>query len=294
MIWVIGHHGMLGTQLCEDLKKNNIDFAGSGSETDICNLELLEKFAEEKSKSGSEINLIVNCSAYTKVDLAEDEKDEAYKINVLGVKNICLVAKKIGAALIHISTDYVFDGEGSSPYRESDEVCPIGVYGQTKLDGEKQVCEILSNDKYYILRTAWLYGKYGKNFAATMISLMNARDNLKVVSDQRGTPTNCCTLSDVILRIIKGNCSIQAGIYHVTDEGETTWFDFAKEIFECGKKSSVIKNTACVINPCTTEEYPAKAKRPHYSVLSKEKIQRELNFKLPDWKDSLKNYFSQI
>lgn len=292
MIWVIGHHGMLGTQLCEDLTKNNIDFIGSGSETDICNLELLEKFAEEKSKNGSKISLIVNCSAYTKVDLAEDEKDEAYKINAEGVKNISLVAKKIGAALIHVSTDYVFDGNGTSPYKESDEVSPIGVYGKTKLEGEKQVSEILEN--HYILRTAWLYGKYGKNFAATMVNLMNSRDSLKVVSDQKGTPTNCCTLSDVILKIVKSNLSVPFGIYHVTDEGETTWFDFAKEIYECGKKSGAISNSNCVINPCTTEEYPTKAKRPHYSVLSKEKIQNALGINLPDWKSSLKNYFSQI
>lgn len=291
MIWVIGHHGMLGTQLCEDLKKNNIDFVGSGSETDICNPELLEKFAEDNSKN-AKINLIVNCSAYTKVDLAEDEKEEAYKINVEGVKNICLVAKKLEAALIHVSTDYVFDGNGASPYKESDEVSPIGVYGKTKLEGEKQVSEILEN--HYILRTAWLYGKYGKNFAATMVNLMNSRDSLKVVSDQRGTPTNCCTLSDVILKIVKSNLSVPFGIYHVTDEGETTWFDFAKEIYECGKKSGAISNSSCVINPCTTEEYPTKAKRPHYSVLSKEKIQNALGMKLPDWKKSLKNYFSQI
>lgn len=292
MIWVIGCNGMLGTQLSQALEENKVEFEGTDRNIDITDIQVLEEFAK-----GKKIDYIVNCSAYTAVDKAESEAESAERINVLGVKNIAEVAKKIGAKLIHISTDYVFDGKGKFdsegnliPYNEEDSICPIGVYGKTKAEGEKEIISTLSD--YYILRTAWLYGFSGKNFVYTMIKLMKNHDSIKVVADQRGTPTFCGTLVNAIVKILlqKDESEIPFGIYHVTDEGKTTWFDFAEEIqkqaFECG----ILSDMNCKVNSCTTEEYPTPAKRPAFSVLDKTKIQKILKINLPQWQESLKEF----
>lgn len=291
MIWVIGCNGMLGTQLCRQLKKNKIEFEGTDRNVSVTDISALEKFAENKK-----IDFIVNCSAYTAVDNAEADFERAQQLNVLGPKNIAEVAKKTGATLIHISTDYVFDGKGARdaagnriPYTEDCEISPLGVYGKTKADGEKAVVSSIKN--FYILRTAWLYGWDGKNFVYTMIRAMNTRNEVKVVSDQRGTPTFCGTLADVIIKIIKAK-NVPFGIYHVTDEGEISWWDFAVEINAQAKNFGLLENPACKVNPCTTEEYPTPAKRPAYSVLSKEKIQSALGIKLPPWQESLKKFLA--
>ena len=168
---------------------------------------------------------------------------------------------------------------------EYDPTAPIGVYGLTKEKGEKAVLE--ETEDFYILRTAWLYGFDGKNFVYTMIRAMNTHESVKVVSDQRGSPTFCVDLANVIIKLIKKDGTIPYGIYHVTNEGETTWFDFTKEIFAQGTKKGLITNKSCIINPCTTQEYPTPAKRPSYSVLNKKKIEDALGEKLPDWQDSL-------
>lgn len=279
MIWVIGSHGMLGTELCRLLKENNIDFAGTDRNVDMTDFSSLEDFA-----SGKNFDFIVNCAAYTAVDKAESEKELAQKLNVEGPRNIAHLAQKIGAKLIHISTDYVFDGSTSSPLTEDLAVKPIGVYGETKAAGEKAVQE--ETDEYYILRTAWLYGWDGKNFVYTMIRAMNTHPAVKVVNDQRGTPTFAGDLANVIIKITEKN--IPFGIYHVTDLGEITWFDFTNEIKNQAEKLGLITNKSCKVNPCTTAEYPTPAKRPAYSVLSKKKIQNALGITLPDWKESLK------
>lgn len=283
MIWVIGSKGMLGTELCRELSEKKLDFVGTDSQVDITDYLLLENFT-----SGKSIDFIVNCAAYTAVDKAESEVELAEKLNEKGPENIAKLAKKIGAKLIHISTDYVFDGSGNTPRTEDMAISPIGVYGKTKAGGEKAVSSEM--DEFYILRTAWLYGWAGKNFVYTMIRAMNMRDSVKVVSDQKGTPTFCGDLSDVIIRIIEKSQSgnpIPYGIYHVSDVGETTWFDFTVEIKKQAAETGLLTNKSCVVNPCTTEEYPTPAKRPSYSVLSKDKIHKALSFTLPDWKESL-------
>ena len=280
MVWLIGCKGMLGTEIARQLKNSNIDYIGTDIDVDITKLEVLEDFANKNQK----IDWIINCSAYTAVDKAEDDKDFANLLNNIGPKNISSVAKKINAKMIHISTDYVFDGTGNIPYTEDMDVKPIGVYGQTKADGEKSVID--SGCEYYIFRTAWLYGYDGKNFVYTMLKLMESKAELSVVSDQKGTPTFAGDLANCIIKTIVSENKIPCGIYHCTDLGEITWYDFACEIYKQGKALGKLSNE-CKINPCSTEEFPTKAKRPAYSVLSKEKIQQALGIALPMWNESL-------
>ena len=280
MVWLIGCKGMLGTEVARQLKNSNIDYIGTDIDVDITKLEVLEDFANKNPK----IDWIINCSAYTAVDKAEDDKDFANLLNNIGPKNISSVAKKINAKMIHISTDYVFDGTGNIPYTEDMDVKPIGVYGQTKADGEKSVID--SGCEYYIFRTAWLYGYDGKNFVYTMLKLMESKQELSVVSDQKGTPTFAGDLANCVIKTITSKNQIPCGIYHCTDLGEITWYDFACEIYKQGKATGKLSNE-CKINPCSTDEFPTKAKRPAYSVLSKEKIQQTLGITLPMWNESL-------
>ena len=280
MVWLIGCKGMLGTEIARQLKNSNIDYIGTDIDVDITKLEVLEDFANKNPK----IDWIINCSAYTAVDKAEDDKDFANLLNNIGPKNISSVAKKINAKMIHISTDYVFDGTGTTPYTEDMDVKPIGVYGQTKADGEKSVID--SGCEYYIFRTAWLYGYDGKNFVYTMLKLMESKQELSVVSDQKGTATFAGDLANCVIKTITSKNQIPCGIYHCTDLGEITWYDFACEIYKQGKATGKLSNE-CKINPCSTDEFPTKAKRPAYSVLSKEKIQQTLGITLPMWNESL-------
>lgn len=283
MIWLIGCKGMLGTEVARQLTENKIEFIGTDIDVDITDLDSLNNFVQGKS-----IDWIINCSAYTAVDKAESDFELARKLNEDGPRNIASVAKEIGAKMIHISTDYVFDGSGNTPRTEEMPIAPIGVYGATKAAGEKAVSEKIKD--YYILRTAWLYGWAGKNFVYTMIKAMNTHDAVKVVADQKGTPTFAGDLADVIIRITKS--SIPYGIYHCTNLGETTWWEFTKEIKEQAAKLGILKNTDCTVNSCTTEEYPTPAKRPAYSVLSKKKIQKALRITLPEWKESLTTFLT--
>ena len=285
MIWLIGCKGMLGTEIARQFKENNIEYTGTDIDVDITNPEALDKFAS----SLNNLHYIINCSAYTAVDKAESDIELATKLNVNGPENIAAVAKKYGAKMIHISTDYVFDGTGNTPRTEDMPIAPIVVYGVTKADGEKAVAT--TTKEYYILRTAWLYGWSGKNFVYTMIRAMNTHDAVKVVNDQKGTPTFAGDLAGVIIKIIQKNNG-PYGIYHCTDLGEITWWDFTNEIKRQGIEKGWVTNKDCVVNPCATEEYPTPAKRPAYSVLSKDKIQKTLGIALPDWKDSLNKYLS--
>lgn len=286
MIWLIGNKGMLGNEVCRTLLKNKIDYVGTDCEVSILDYSALESFAADKS-----VSFIVNCAAYTAVDKAESDVDFARKLNADGPRNIARLAKKLGVPFVHISTDYVFDGAASDPINEDAPIKPIGVYGETKAEGEKAIAQETSD--YYILRTAWLYGWSGKNFVYTMIRAMNSHDSVKVVNDQKGTPTNCVTLASVILNIIQKHLDgqfVPNGIYHVTDLGEITWFDFAKEIFAQGVEFGFVTNKACAVNPCSTSEYPTPAKRPVYSVLDKSKVQKTLGITLPQWQDSLAKF----
>ena len=294
MIWLIGCKGMLGTEVSNQLDKNNFSWIGTDREVDITNYESLEDFANKNSSSDNKIDWIINCAAYTAVDKAEEDVEMAQKLNALGPKNIATLCKNIGAKMIHISTDYVFDGTASEPYTEEIPYKPLGVYGVTKAEGEKEVLTILPEDSY-ILRTAWLYGYYGKNFVFTMINLMNTKDKISVVSDQFGTPTNTQNLAHVICNLINKSTSenIPSGVYHCTDLGQTNWYEFAKEIHHFGIKYGKITGN-CVVNPCTTEEYPVKAKRPAYSVLSKDKLMKNLNISRPEWKQNLEEFIKNI
>lgn len=308
MIWLIGCNGMLGREVARQLKENNLSFVGTDKEVDITNPDALDAYQKnlmtsfysldsKLPESEKSISWIINCSAYTNVDKAEEDTELAAILNAEGPLNIARVARKLGAKLIHISTDYVFGGDGNEPYTENMEKNPLGVYGKTKADGEDAIEKEMV--QYFILRTAWLYGFEGINFVYTMTKAMNNRDEVKVVNDQFGSPTCTVDLANAIITIInktnnaKGffgsNSTPAFGIYHFTNEGQTTWFEFAQAIYKYGRKYKRITKD-CTVNPCTTAEFGAKVKRPAYSVLSKEKIQKELKIKIPNWEKSLKNF----
>ncbi|MGN0728266.1 dTDP-4-dehydrorhamnose reductase [Treponema sp.] len=310
MVWLIGYKGMLGSEVARQLTENKIRWIGSGSEVDITDSVALSKFARdhgtEAGRTGisvarktvpEKITWVINCAAYTAVDKAETEIDSAEKLNAEGPKNVARITRELGAKLIHISTDYVFDGSGNIPYTEDMPKCPVSVYGKTKALGEDFVEKEMT--QYYILRTSWLYGFDGGNFVYTMAKNMNVRDELCVVSDQKGTPTCAVDLAALILKIMcvsekakslfGKKSALPYGIYNFSNLGETTWFDFARKIYELGKKYGKITRD-CTVNSCASEEYPTAAARPAYSVLSKEKIQSALKIKIPEWQDSLEKF----
>lgn len=288
MIWLIGSKGMLASEIALQMKQNSIPFIGTDTEVDITDENALFSFIDEHE----EIDWIINCAAYTAVDKQEDDSDRAEMLNSQGPLYIAEAARYAGVKLIHISTDYVFDGTGKVPYTEDMPVCPASVYGRTKARGEQNVRNILP-DSSYIIRTAWLYGFDGKNFVYTMTRIFNEKESAMVVNDQKGTPTFAGDLAHAILTLINKVTdkpdSVEPGIYHFSNLGEITWYDFACMIYEEGKKQARIENE-CTINPCTSEVFIQKAKRPAYSVLSKEKIMKALGISIPDWKESLSNF----
>jgi dTDP-4-dehydrorhamnose reductase len=290
MIWLIGNKGMLGTELSLLLKKNGLDFIGTDIEVDITNIAILRDF----TKQNSFIKWIINCAAYTAVDKAEDDKETCHLINIEGSRNIAAAAKEIGAVIVHISTDYVFNGRGIKPYTEEDETDPIGIYGLSKRFGEIKILE--ENNKSFIIRTAWLYGKYGNNFVHTILRLIKEKDNISIVNDQIGSPTWARDLAQMLIEFYKQSSegrTIPYGIYNYTNEGEITWFDFAKEIYKQAKNIGILKKD-CEINSCTSAEFPAKVTRPAYSVLDKTKIKNTLGISIPDWHESLKLFLDNI
>jgi dTDP-4-dehydrorhamnose reductase len=292
MIWLTGSKGMLGAELSHVLESKGIPFIGSGREADITSVETFKQSACRGFFTNQDLKLIINCAAYSNVDKAEDDRDTAYALNTIGAENIAKYAASIGAKLIHFSTDYVFNGRGTRPYTEEDETDPLGVYGRTKRDGEAAVLQ--ANPSSWIIRTAWLYGRQGKNFVETMLRLMNEKDEVKVVNDQRGSPTRAHDLVQVIVLFIEklsAGKDIPYGIYHYTDEGETTWFDFAAEIYKEAALTGILKRQ-CELKPCSSAEYPSKAIRPAYSVLDKTKIKKELHITIPHWKESLRGYLA--
>jgi dTDP-4-dehydrorhamnose reductase len=220
---------------------------------------------------------VINCAAYTAVDKAEDDADLAERINKTGAENLAVKCKAYHAVLIHISTDFVFKGDVAKPLIETDEAKPISVYGQTKLDGEKAVAAVLN--EHFIIRTGWLYSEYANNFVKTMLRLGGERDALKVIADQVGTPTYAIDLALFILHIIS-NQNNAYGIYHYSNEGVTSWYDFARAIFD-------ISSTAVKVIPILTDEYPTRATRPGYSVMDKSKAKQTFNIEIPYWRDSL-------
>jgi len=290
MIWLIGNKGMLGNDVEKLLKERGLIYWASDKEIDIGDYKALEKFGKDKK-----IKWIINCSGYTKVDKAEEEIDEAFRINKDGVRNIALFSANRQIRLIHISTDYVFDGRqerGAVAYSEDDKTNPINIYGKSKLAGEEEIKKIL--EKYFIIRTAWLCGLQGNNFIYTMLRLFKERDLVKVVDDQWGSPTYTVDLAGAILKIVEDD-SLSYGIYHFTNEGMTSWYEFAMTIYKKTKRLGLIESNKKVeIKPIKAEDYPTAARRPRYSVLSKEKIKKEFNLKIRNWDEALEDFLVSL
>jgi dTDP-4-dehydrorhamnose reductase len=278
MIWLVGNKGMLGTEVSAALAAAGFEFVGSDREVDILDPAALASFAEGKS-----LSWIVNCAAYTAVDKAEEEAASAMRLNAEGPENLAALASRVGARILHMSTDYVFDGAGTRPYVEDDRVNPTGVYGRTKAEGEARVRAACP--EHVILRTAWLYGKAGANFVATMLRLMGSKERVGVVADQRGTPTYAVDLARAVAAIL-GSAQARFGTFHFTNLGETNWYEFALEIKRLGLENGILSRD-CPVDALTTDQYPTKTRRPAYSVLSKEKIRRAYGLKIPEWKESL-------
>jgi len=285
MIWIIGNKGMLGQEISRTLTEAGIPFTGSDMEVSILEPSALRNYAEKYNPSW-----IVNCSAYTAVDRAEEDTDTAYAVNRNGAANLAVLAAERDIPMVHISTDYVFDGTSSTPLTENAPTGPTGVYGASKLAGEEEIRRIWK--KHVIIRTAWLYGLSGSNFVYTMIKLMNKLDSLKVVNDQYGSPSWTGDLANLILRVLRSDGQ-NWGTYHFSGDGECSWYDFAGEIFRIGRETGLI-GSDCAITPCTSEEFPTPAKRPAYSLLSKEKVKRIFSIEISNWQDSLQTFMKGI
>jgi dTDP-4-dehydrorhamnose reductase len=280
-IIVVGSKGQLGNEF-QELEKNYPLFQFfffDVAEMDIVNKELVEKGIDDVKP-----DYLINCAAYTAVDKAETEKELAYSINSDAVRNLAIACTKNGVRFIHISTDYVFDGEAKDPYKEDYIVNPANIYGLSKLKGEEEALN--GNKEVIIIRTAWVYSIFGNNFVKTMLRLMKTKPEINVVADQEGSPTYAHDLAVAIMQIISSGKWVP-GIYHFTNEGVTNWFNFAEEIQRLSKLN-------CIIHPITTEEYPTAAKRPKYSVLDKTKIQQAFGIKLKNWKDSLQECLDKM
>lgn len=285
-ILVTGSNGQLGSEIKDIAAKYKgfIFFFTDSKDLDICNVMILEKYIKENN-----IYAIINCAAYTEVDKAEQDAEIAEKVNSEGVLNLVNAIEKIDGKLIHISTDYVFDGNNFLPYQESDELNPIGVYGDTKRKGELAVINSVIDG--IVIRTSWLYSSYGNNFLKTMLRLGSEKETLGVIFDQVGTPTYARDLAKTCLEILSGSTSANinknGNLYHYSNEGVASWYDFAIAAMELGGEN-------CKVKPIQTKDYPTLAKRPHYSVLNKSKIKTDFKIEIPYWRDSLKDCIKKI
>lgn len=272
MYILLGSGGMLGSDVKAELEAQNINYkAYDYPEVDVTNIDTLRDVIT------SDVDVVINCTAYTAVDQAESDVERCRGINAIGPKNIATLCKEADAKLVHISTDFVFDGDKEGCYYEDDKPNPISVYGVTKQEGDEFVQEIM--DKYFILRTAYLFGINGNNFIETMIRLSD-KELLTVINDQKGSPTHSKDLAKAIIAVSKTD---DYGIYHATSEGEATWYEFAKYVFE---KMNLDVN----LQPCSTEEYPTPAKRPHNSVLENTHFKENGVFTFPDWHVAVDEY----
>jgi len=273
-ILVTGASGQLGStlkNLVQDEAELNVVFKSSTE------LDITDFGAVHEELTSSDYAYCINCAAFTNVDRAETDTDKARLVNITGARNLALNCKESGTVLIHISTDFVFDGYLNVPYREEDIARPIGFYGDTKYKGERAIINNL--EEHFILRTSWLYSEHGNNFMKTMIRLGTERDELSVVYDQVGTPTYAKDLAKAILQIVKAH-SIEYGVYNYSNDGVASWYDFAKAIFD-GMGIEI------TLKPILSEQYPTPAERPKYSVLDKSKIKQTFQLDIPHWKDSL-------
>ena len=285
-VLITGSNGQLGSEIRElaaNYSKLDLVFRNS-HELDICSFEALQDFIIDHK-----INVVINCAAYTAVDKAEEDDEIAEQVNSIGVSNLVNALDKVNGKLIHISTDYVFDGNHFLPYKESDSVSPIGVYGETKRAGE--LAGINTDIDSIVIRTSWLYSSYGNNFVKTMLRLSKEREELGVIFDQVGTPTYARDLAKACLDILaynkEANINSNGNLYHYSNEGVASWYDFAISIMELGGEN-------CKVKPIQTKDYPTLAKRPHYSVLNKSKIKTDFKIEIPYWRDSLKDCIEKI
>ena len=280
-ILVTGANGQLGNEM----RRVSLDSRNRYLFTDVNELDITDATAVRNMLKKEQIDVIVNCAAYTNVDRAEDDFAMADLLNNKAVENLAVAAAETGATLIHVSTDYVFRGDKNIPCRESWETDPLGVYGKTKLAGEQSL--VKAGCKYLIFRTAWLYSPFGKNFVKTMLKLTEEKDILPVIFDQIGTPTFAGDLADAIGWILDRRMTDKKGIYHFSNEGVCSWYDFAAVIAR-------LAGNECDVRPIHTFEYPSKVKRPHYSVLDKTKFRETFGYKIPHWMESLEKCINQI
>ncbi len=274
-ILVTGTNGQVGSEIKTLSENYDYNFFFTTRENlDITNTKEVKNFIESNN-----INTIINCAAYTAVDKAETDVDNADLVNRKAVKKLAKISEELNIKLIHISTDYVFDGKNFKPYTEEFQTNPNSIYGKTKLDGEKEMIKINPKNSI-IIRTSWVYSSFGNNFVKTMIKLGKEKDELGVIFDQVGTPTYARHLAKTILDIIPNIKNEKVEIYNYSNEGVLSWYDFAKEIMKMAK-------ITCKINPIETYQYPTPAKRPHYSLLNKSKIKKEFNIEIPYWKDGI-------
>ncbi len=279
MFLITGAGGQLGSELKKFYNDKEAVFKTS-QELDITNLDQCESVREKHTLTG-----IINCAAYTKVDKAETEQAQCFSVNELGAENLAKLSAKCNIPLIHISTDYVFDGTSKKPYQETDPVNPQSVYGESKLAGERQV--LVHAKTAIIIRTAWVYSEYGNNFVKTMLRLGAERESLNVVDDQMGSPTYAYDIAQAIYKIMPQMNENEKAIYHFTNEGSATWCQFAEKIF-------ANKGLSCKANPIPTEGYPTPAKRPKYSVLDTTKIKQRFNLTISDWQEALDRCITRL
>lgn len=275
-ILITGANGQLGNEMrkVSAVSPNNYIF------TDVAELDITDKVAVLDFVQSNGVNIIVNCAAYTNVDKAEDDEDTAEKINATAVANLAEAMKAVDGTLFHVSTDYVFGSEGNTPRSEDMPLNPLGAYGRTKLHGEQAI--VASGCKAIIIRTAWLYSEFGNNFLKTMLRLTAEKESLNVVFDQVGSPTYAGDLAVAIFTIIESNLyGGNEGIYHFSNEGVCSWYDFATEI------AVAAGNTKCNVQPCHSYEFPSKVTRPPFSVLDKTKIKKTFNLEIPHWRESM-------
>lgn len=284
-VLVTGSAGQLGSEL--ERQTNMLNSIYKFIYTDAAELDITNKQQVKQMVEDLDVQYIINCAAYTAVDKAESDKEMAFLINAKGVQNLAEVSKEYGCRFIHVSTDYVFDGSATVPYKETDATNPLSVYGMSKLKAEEAILQ--SGAEAIILRTSWLFSEYNVNFVKTMLRLMSERDSISVVADQHGTPTYAADLAEMILIILedaeKGEW--KGGIYHFSNSGATTWFGFASKIKE-------LANMDCKINPVTTAEYPTAAVRPVYSIFDKTKIEESFHVTIPYWENALERCLNRL
>lgn len=289
-ILITGSKGQLGNELKDIINKGYSEI-GKVSECiknsqvfdfDVDKLDITDLKSVKNVLNTIKPDVVINCAAATNVDGCESDEDFAFKVNSLGPRNLAMVCEEIGARLVQVSTDYVFSGVGEKPLTEYDLTAPYSVYGKTKLLGENYVREFCS--KYYIVRTAWLYGYVGHNFVYTMRRLGKEKDSINVVNDQIGNPTHANDLAYHILKLIETD---EYGVYHCTGKGECSWYDFAKMIIE-------LSGEECIVNPCTSEEYKTPAKRPEYSSLDNMMLRNTVGDEMRNWQDAIKSFIENL